>query len=404
MKSLVLVCRTWYHVGVTFLYEYICIRRFSQLECLCDVFEHSSLSQLVKYLDIQCYIPEDLGSELDACLRTVTEHCPSLTSFGFSTPCDLPPSAIEQTNCLPPCITHLRLDSNLKNNQISSILDELGQNLIAFHFQICLEPEISTTFLAQQDTSFPQLRNLSIFFSNQDSARLKELKCAWCMPALQHLTILAKEFRNFNRDVENFVVSLVRAHSRELLHLNIGSNLRAAAFKSVLESCPRLERLVIHPYALLEEHWTVNRFFHPKLRWIDFIHFRHEGSQFQGHLRLSKEELPSLRGIRHIFNSPRHLSNWIDELQPQQDRLVDFEINLFHQELVHSADLMPWRYEPNIRAVKAMNHRQPEPILSAIWDSDDSDDKDDSDYIPSSSDSSSGSSSDELSWSDEDDI
>ncbi len=76
MKSIILVCRSWYKVGAIFLYQHICIRRFPQPECLRETLYTSkprNLGALVKSLDIQYYIPEEFTPKFAETLCAIME-------------------------------------------------------------------------------------------------------------------------------------------------------------------------------------------------------------------------------------------------------------------------------------------------------------------------------------------
>ena len=405
MKSIVLVCRDWYHVGIAFLYHHICIRRFPQLECIREALEHSSLqnlSWLVKSLDIQCYVPENFNSEFNACLQAIIDLCPSLISFGYSTPCGIYPPAILTVH-LPPNITHLCLDDTLDDNQLFSILDELRENLVDFHFRFTLPQPIPSTTQKSQWKPFrillPRLRTLAIPLFGKRRDTLLSLRDFLDMPALRHLTICQCDYHistYVSGDHDDFVILFVSTHGRGLLHLHIDTCM-PSSFKSILGKCPLLERLLIYPSNFEKIHWTVDRPFHPKLRWIDLIHLPNFQCFQDSSLCLSVQEFPCLRGVRR-FCLPDNLMNWIEEFQPTlQDGLNNFTINVFHQELVYQAGFILWKYEPTIHVDDFT--KCTESVLNfSLWEEETSD----SDFIPSSEDdSSSDCSSDESSSGDE---
>ena len=140
MKSIVLVCRSWYNVGSVFLYQYICIRRFPQLECLCKTLQISNsssrhLGALVKSLDIQCYIPESFASQFAENLCAIMKLCPFISTFGYTSPCTLPPSALP-TSCLKSQVTHLQLHYTVHYIDLVSILRDLQDQLLVLHVEI----------------------------------------------------------------------------------------------------------------------------------------------------------------------------------------------------------------------------------------------------------------------------
>jgi hypothetical protein len=363
MKSIVLVCRAWYHIGVIFLYKYICIRRFPQLKQLCIALVDSALQplgQLVKSLDINCHIPYEHRSRFKGYVREVMDACPFLTSFGYCSPCDLPPSTL-QYGSLPPRITHLRLDSTVDYIPLLSILHELRGSLLVF----CMHARVQMVEFVH--VSLPSLQTLSVIDSY--SKRRVDALCImryWDMPALQQLTIWSDSFNLDNHPghtltdvgIEDAIISFVSIHGRRLLHLHIGIHyflFHATGFQRMLQHCPLLERLIIHPSTFRRIHWMVDRLFHPKLRWIDFTHHLRDKPHFpDSSLCLSKQEFPSLQGVRRFCNLPPYLIHWLDEFQPtQQDGLDNFTISIWHQELECLAGLILWKYERDVQAVNS---------------------------------------------------
>lgn len=403
MKSIVLVCRTWYHIGVIFLYKYICIRRFPRLEQLRTALVGPSLQplgQLVKSLDINCYIPDEHLSRFNAYVREVMDVCPFLTSFGYCSPCDLPPSTL-QSGSLPPRITHLRLDSTVYYDRLLSILHELRGSLLVF----CMHAR-NLQMVALVRVSLPSLQTLSVIhsYSKREVGAL-DMTRNWDMPALQQLTIWSNSFAHDNYPghtitdvrIEDAIISFVSTHGQGLLHLHIGIHyflFHATRFQLVLQHCPLLERLIIHPSTFRRIHWMVDRLFHPKLRWIDFTHYLHDKPHFpDSSLCLSKQEFPSLQGVRRFCNLPPHLVHWLDEFQPtQQDGSDNFTISIWHQELECQAGLILWKYEQDVQAADFIDYM--DPALSgsfSVWDYVSSD----SDYMSTSGEDS-DTSSDEL--------
>lgn len=175
------------------------------------------------------------------------------------------------------------------------------------------------------------------------------------MPALQHFTVLCKPINTMGfpgcttriLSIENSILSFISIHDQNLHQLHIGVLdlcIHATRFQQILHHCPLLERLIIHPSSLQSIHWT-DRPFHPKLRWIDFIHHLRDKRHFQdSSLCLSDDEFPSLQGLRRFCDLPRHLEHWLDEFQPtEQDGSDNFILRVWHQELVYQGGLVLWK-------------------------------------------------------------
>jgi len=208
MKSITLVCRSWYKVGTGFLYRHICIRRFPQLECLRETLYTSNrnLGVLVKSLDIQCHIPEKLATEFARNLCAIMKLCTFVTTFGYTSPCTLPPSALP-TSCLKSQVTHLRLHHTVQYIDLVSILRDLQDQLLVLHFET---PHNHSPFrvvpFPKAKLIFPSLRTLS--FESDEISLQDLLKADWSMPSLQRLTI--SQFTTLHTDDQEGIIDFLQ--------------------------------------------------------------------------------------------------------------------------------------------------------------------------------------------------
>jgi len=368
MKSITLVCRSWYKVGTGFLYQHICIRRFPQLKCLRDTLytSHSSrnLGVLVKSLDIQCHIPEKLATEFARNLCAIMKLCPFVTTFGYTSPCTLPPSALP-TSCLKSQVTHLQLHHTVRYIDLVSILRDLQDQLLVLDVGIS-----STTHSGEPLNSFgtpspdPKTRLifpslLTLSFSSEPHV-LDILKADWSMPSLQRFTF------SVNHHSQDAIIDFLSTHGRRLLYLRMGIWFHdGLPFSKVLELCPLLEHLVMHP-ATFKRIYGIpkNEVLHPKLRFLDLTYpFSQRFEYADSKLWISEKVLPSLELVRHLCNIPSYLNAWVDRFEPCSDtESNDFTIWLFQHQVIYKYGVLLYNFKRN-KTKNAMEFYQ-EPEMS----------------------------------------
>ena len=216
-----------------------------------------------------------------------------------------------------------------------AILGNLQDQLLVLHV------EISHLYLDERLTRliFPSLLTLSCSFG--ESVRLLHPLKAWSMPSLQRLTILYV-------DDQEAIIDFLSIHGSRLLHLHIhleGPLRIGHRFSKVLEHCPLLERLVIHPATFGREHWIPdNQVLHAKLRCLDLAYSSGERISYANDkLWISKEVLPSLQLVRHFCDLPWYLSTWVDSFEPCPEvGSNDFTIRIFQHQVVYKDGVLLW--------------------------------------------------------------
>jgi hypothetical protein len=385
MQSIVLVCRSWSDVGVTFLYENVCIRRCHQLELLQRTLTNASiklLNSLVKSLTIQCYIPEDREFGFRANLDDVVGCCPALSTFAYSTGF-VPPASALLIN-FPAYITHFRLEGHFHYDILPLILQQLKQTLLSFHLM-----SWEKHFLYGGSPVFlPSLHSLSVAFLGYRNVDVLDiLRTHWVMPSLRSLTIVKHEYYQYvtvqcDEQLQTAIISFLACNGGQLRQLHIGLEcfqFHPESFKQLLHFCPQLERLILHPSTFLRSHWTEsNAFFHPNLRWIDFTHhLRDKDIYLSSELCLSEEYVPALECVRRFCNLHRGLHIWLDEYTPsEEDKTTGSVIDVFQHQLDCHEGLIAWRFERDVRGDADGG------VLSGsftVWEDTDSDDS----YVPS---------------------
>ena len=356
MKSIVLVCRSWYNVGSAFLYQHICIRGFPQLECLRKTLHTSNssprnLGALVKSLDIQCYIPESFAPQFAENLCAIMKLCPFISTFGYTSPCTLPPSALP-TSCLKSQVTHLQLRHTVHYIDLVSILHDLQDQLLVLHVEIS-HKEIAQRLISPESKTrliFPSLLALSFSpFDWKSTHALYALKADWSMPSLQRLTMVSGYPPPGSDSIARYqaaIIDFLSTHGRRLLYLRIEICF-GPRFLKVLEHCPLLERLVMHPATFERMNWIPdNQVLHTKLRFLDLTYsFNARLSYVDSKLWISKEVLPSLQLVRHFCDIPSYLSTWVDSFEPCSEvGSNDFTIQIFQHQVIYKGGVLLFTY------------------------------------------------------------
>jgi len=103
-KAIVSVCRTWRNVGIEFLYREVSFRRTHQVFAFLDVLKSNpgDLGQLVRRMEVMCYIPSKQGDGLfREALRQILECCPRVTAVRYALVVEHPPISTEIQLQLP---------------------------------------------------------------------------------------------------------------------------------------------------------------------------------------------------------------------------------------------------------------------------------------------------------------
>ena len=405
MQSIVLVCRSWYGVGVIFLYENICIRRCHQLESLRWTLTSSPakhLSLLVKSLTIQCCIPKSRAVNIGTDLELIMGCCTSLSTFAYNARF-VPPAGVMSIS-FPTYITHFRLEGDFDYDQLFLILIQLKNTLLSFHLMIWdynFERSVNSQDLRSR-LNLPLLQSLSLtILSSEKSNALNLLRTHLSMPSLQRLTVAGYDLFHSSSDLCDWellssIFLFLESHGGHLrqLHIN-GFRFTPEAFIQILTFCPRLERVILHPSTFLHGYWSdSDEFYHPNLRWIDFAHYLRDRDVYRSsELRLSKKNLPALERVRRFCNFPGGMLNWLDEYPPNAEaETEEFVIDVFRHQLGCREGLFVWRFERDVLEDNEKGGRFSGSFT--VWEDGNTDS--DSDYIPTYSDRWDSSSSEDL--------
>ncbi|KAJ7206285.1 hypothetical protein GGX14DRAFT_367369, partial [Mycena pura] len=83
-RAITRVCKTWYRIGVEFLYENVILRSIGQLPAFVRILEtRRELASFVRRLEVSCVIPRGYGLLFSTELEKLFNLCPSLSHFTY---------------------------------------------------------------------------------------------------------------------------------------------------------------------------------------------------------------------------------------------------------------------------------------------------------------------------------
>ncbi|KDR79113.1 hypothetical protein GALMADRAFT_154100 [Galerina marginata CBS 339.88] len=299
--SIVNVCRTWYSVGLPFLYGNISIRRVHQLLDLLRSLVNSTtalnLKEMIRTVDIYCVVPQWYGQQFEKQLKVLFELCPRISSCAFRSPFRaLPTSPLA---AVVPQLTNLVLNGGIKLAMLQVILQLVSPHVISLSFHI---PEHEETSTSPTDQNFPHLEDISLWVTKPAARILGELSSVWKMPHLDSLTFHLQKHGQANYPTE-ILKHFCDAHGAGLRYLHIidltfltccrrSSNGYDIYIPDLSKSCPTLEHIVLSPMIGLP-------IAHEHLKWVDIwapaaIGFRPKKLR----KKIKKANLPALKGVR----------------------------------------------------------------------------------------------------------
>ena len=353
-KAIIGVCRPWYLAGISFLYEDISIRRLPQLFYLLRTLTNCvSFRDLVRTLDVHCFIPIALHQDFHVGLQALLQVCPRLSSLGFFSRRGIP---IPTLHILPPnSITHLHLNLTMDYEALIDVLSDVQLTLL--HLQLYflhMVPELSAS--GSQSLSLPVLETLILTITEHLIPHLAILQETWSMPSLHRFTLANLISCNWS-DMEANVALLafLSKHGRLLafLHLTPDTTLKFKRheFRLMLQHCPQLEHLIISEeiFKIPKNDGEDCSVAHSKLRWLDVWEPWQTAvngvNRHQYPLDLLKKMLfPNLAGVRRLASLPPTLYNWLAEFQPDSvsGNTESFAIDTFQCQLEHRVGRVCW--------------------------------------------------------------
>ncbi|KDR85843.1 hypothetical protein GALMADRAFT_132486 [Galerina marginata CBS 339.88] len=401
------VCRTWYMVGLPFLYEVVSIRRIYQLSHLLRTLKYSSLSlkEMIQKVEVLCLTPDWYRQHLEYQLKGLFDICPRISSFSYASEsprCPLPPT-IQLTALVVPNITHLELITYIEFDSLQNLLHLASPHVVSL--SILSPPAPSDTAIV--DTLFRRLEDLTLW---ERGGGVGPFIRSWKLPRLKRLT--------FDSDFgEVRLKKFCEVHGAGLQYLHFTRanytlegcwhtdlHYRPRLFPDLSESCPILQHIVV---PLLAEPLI-----YKSVKWVDvWVSDRtlNEAQIVRNSLQstaLSANfNLPALKGVRLLPYS---------ELEPRLNlplllppTLVSttsdsFAIRLSSDVIIrHDVGEIRWIKpacaghldEADLKAQKrndALEEEIDEPNDTLEEDNDDSDSDSDGSFIPDDSDSEDG--------------
>ncbi|TFK27550.1 hypothetical protein FA15DRAFT_158288 [Coprinopsis marcescibilis] len=322
-KDLLMVCRSWYDVGLSYLYEDVAIFWPTQaIKLLRTLEENSSMGNLIKTFYISCVATKYYECpQISSAIPAIFAMCPNLveTDIDSISLRALCPPNLTSTTWLPHSITHLALTCNtnmfdnhhadLSRSSIFDIIERLSTTLASLTLAIVINdfcswfPSLDQSASAYRSSiEFPHLQSFSI--SNYSPGCLTH----WVLPSLQRVTLINSMCGHWVGDHDN--TNFIKSHGRNLKYLQLQGTLPMQLDQNM---CPALEHIVGDPRDYDE---SVPFDSHSELRWIDlWVDLRPNrrrprrfwpivmGGQRPGllpSLESLRERFPSLVGIRRL--------------------------------------------------------------------------------------------------------
>ncbi|KAG5653663.1 hypothetical protein H0H81_011623 [Sphagnurus paluster] len=313
-KSIILVCRSWYTIGIRFLYEDIVLQRPHQIPAFVRTLDTSSLAQdfgyLVKSINICTYIPPEFSISFNKHLTRIMDNCPRLQQFNFSPPFKWPFTA--PNPILSWSITSLSLNDSFPFAIVLRILGAAGGQLrhLGMH-----APPSSVVSGTERLCYLPYLLSLQIYFRTWEGFSISFFVDVLCIPRIKHLTL-----RSVGQFEASFFLPILEKHGPKLcvlqLHTeNCMDDVHNTDFEEhtdgqiLLDLCPGLEHLVI------ESTRAMVGLSHPNIQWLDVWipgdvtpSWRHRSEILAG--------FRACRGLREIHSVLMHLFDIATLLPP----------------------------------------------------------------------------------------
>ncbi|CAA7261762.1 unnamed protein product [Cyclocybe aegerita] len=310
---------------------------------------------LVKTLNIHCYVPQIFASTFTRVLEALFPFLPRLSTFAHTSLTALPTSAT--IPILPESVSQLRLEG-ISYTQLFEILCRSNTSLHSLWLRV---PRIDPS--SDQTVTLPSLRSLVLEpdIDRDDDDVEHELNFVtrhWCLPCLSGCTFSRQVTGSRSeRKLSNAVVLFLSKHGKNLKFLHLHPSLYEnypeyflPSLRQLPQHCPYLEHLIIPPCVFTDPELRPPIFVHPTLKWIDFWQ-NPEGERgrsskyWLSRTPVSCDDLPELEGARMLSELPRSLFEWLETFPPDAVKKADrtFAIDSFQNQLVHGVGHVTWR-------------------------------------------------------------
>ncbi|KAF5386108.1 hypothetical protein D9615_002256 [Tricholomella constricta] len=298
-KSILLVCQEWYTASIELLYQEVVFRRIAQIPAFLQTLEASpgKFEPFIKELTLHAFIPASHGSSFVKYIQRVIDLCPRIAKFTFASRCHLPTTA--RLPVLRASITHLQLHASVPLVDVLNILDIVGESLLRLLIHV---PASFNQYCTTKVYYLAHLEDLLIETTPVGNENLFPMGRILSMPSLQRLTFKIDFFAQPGFEtlsMENFT-SFCRMHGHHLqflhLHPNFSWTMRryTIMLQGLLDVCPMLEHLVLHPCA--------GPVTHPNVKWVDIWSPHPAAAKSWIPLRqsLTKAAFPKLQRVRQM--------------------------------------------------------------------------------------------------------
>ncbi|KAK7046457.1 hypothetical protein R3P38DRAFT_3257813 [Favolaschia claudopus] len=182
--TIIQVCKTWYRIGLEFLYESVVLHSIGQLPSFVMALEaRPSVGSFVRRLEIDYWVPQGYNALHEAEIQKAFQLCRNLTHFAFN------PLVVPYTQ-----LYHLSLPS-IPTSPANSLLGithlEIGSQVaydsILLLALLQLSPILES--LSHPILTFPSLRVLRLWCSWNTTVPVTPSDCKWVTPRLEHLVV-----------------------------------------------------------------------------------------------------------------------------------------------------------------------------------------------------------------------
>ncbi|KDR85849.1 hypothetical protein GALMADRAFT_234956 [Galerina marginata CBS 339.88] len=288
------VCRTWYMIGLPFLYEVVSIRRIYQLAHLLRTLKYSSLNlkEMIKKVEVLCVTPDWYRQHFEYQLKVLFDLCPRLSSFSYASEsprCPLPPTIQLAALVVVPNITHLELITYIEFDSLQNLLQHASPHVVSL--SIFAPPNPNGT--AVLDILFRRLEDLTLWKWDDPKPFVHD----WKIPHLKRLT-----FDSHFGEVKLIKFCEVHGAGLQYLHFTRANYVsegwwhpplpyKPRVFPDLSDSCPILQHIVLPPPS--------ERLIHKNVKWVDvWVSDRTLDEARTVRNSLQSANLPALKGVR----------------------------------------------------------------------------------------------------------
>ena len=330
-KSIVRVCKAWWKVGSELLYEEISMRRIGQIPALLRTLDaNNSIGDMIKNLEISCFIPAGYLSLFQVDLARIFALCFRITRLSFTAHTST--SAAENPlSCIafPPSLhdacaklTCLECNHPMDPEYLMSAL-RVCVNLQSLWICLpCMDGLDGCNVIGRRPLCLEHLQTLRLMIQSENASDLSMITLHWRMPTLHNVII--HELSCLDDTVDwKYKQDFFAAFGACLRYVHIRPHWPPHFIdaQNSIKHCPVLEHLAIWPspnlFQMSLSHQTV--------KWIDLWTSTEGEEQTYTALResLSQEALPSLIGLRELDGALSSQTDWPSVLPPDSEVDVD---------------------------------------------------------------------------------